>query len=407
MKKILFSFVFFFVFSVGVVQAADCTNTNTINGYKVQVTVVGTACNLITQTDWNWLWGSEAPGIVAQGVGSRTAPPTSCGNTHNYVVSAIINGQCKAAAILPHSSTPTAPLCEKGTATTPTGTGPWSWNCNGSNGGTSVTCSAPVFVPINGQCKATAIVPHSSTPTAPLCETGTSTTPTGTGPWAWNCNGSNGGTNASCSAPKIPTPTPLTASCYGTPNPVVINNAATWHALVSGGTGPYTYSWSGTDGLTGTGSSVSKIYNTTGTKTASVLVTSGTATTSVSCFGAVSNGNCTSNCGITSTSTPIIVDSEDLVYNSSLNCIWNQVASSTIKVNTRQTWTINTPPSGTTISWQSPGEDLTSQTSPTLSHIFQTVGLKTITARVSSSNSYGECTATTTVNYTGGSNQEQ
>jgi hypothetical protein len=100
----------------------------------------------------------------------------------------------------------------------------------------------------------------------------------------------------------------LTASCYGSPNPAIVNNTnVIWTATSTGGIGSYTYLWSGTDNLISGSSSVTKTYTATGTKLANVLVTSGAATTSVSCFGSVTsggtpNGGCTSNCGINITS---------------------------------------------------------------------------------------------------------
>ncbi len=56
-----------------------------------------------------------------------------------------------------------------------------------------------------------------------------------------------------------------------------------WSVTPSGGTGTYSYSWSGTDGLSGTAQSVVKTYSTVGSKNASVTITSGTQTTVVSC----------------------------------------------------------------------------------------------------------------------------
>ncbi len=57
-----------------------------------------------------------------------------------------INGVCGSAN---GTSTPTAPtgaanLCSKGTATAVSGLGPWSWSCNGLNGGTTASCSANI-----------------------------------------------------------------------------------------------------------------------------------------------------------------------------------------------------------------------------------------------------------------------
>lgn len=65
----------------------------------------------------------------------------------------------------------------------------------------------------------------------------------------------------------------LSASC--TPSPVSAAPGApvTWVVTTSGGNGPYAYSWSGTDSLSGSGASVSKTYSTSGEKTASVVVT--------------------------------------------------------------------------------------------------------------------------------------
>ena len=40
------------------------------------------------------------------------------------------------------TSAPTANLCSAGTASTVSGSGPWSWSCAGSSGGTTATCSA-------------------------------------------------------------------------------------------------------------------------------------------------------------------------------------------------------------------------------------------------------------------------
>ena len=58
-------------------------------------------------------------------------------------------------------------------------------------------CSAPV---INGLCGPADGQTFTSAPTTDLCAAGTPSAVSGTGPWTWTCDGSNGGTNASCSA---------------------------------------------------------------------------------------------------------------------------------------------------------------------------------------------------------------
>lgn len=67
---------------------------------------------------------------------------------------------------------------------------------------------------------------------------------------------------------------PITASCEAQGVfPYRVNNPITWTSEnVTGGTPPYSYEWSGTDGLSGTGPSVVKTYSTTGIKTASLVV---------------------------------------------------------------------------------------------------------------------------------------
>ncbi len=85
----------------------------------------------------------------------------------------------------------------------------WSWV-----GGTWTASSDPRASSVNGTCGTANGVAVSSTPTANLCSKGTGTTVSGSGPWTWSCQGSNGGSNASCSAPLA-----LSASANGTTIP--------------------------------------------------------------------------------------------------------------------------------------------------------------------------------------------
>jgi len=70
-------------------------------------------------------------------------------------------------------------------------------------------------------------------------------------------------------------PATLNGSCYATPSTANVNDTVTWVANATGGSGSYTYSWSGWDNLSGTSQTVSKSYNYAGTKTATVAITSG------------------------------------------------------------------------------------------------------------------------------------
>ncbi len=69
-------------------------------------------------------------------------------------------------------------------------------------------------------------------------------------------------------------PDALSLSCSGTPSEPTNSDTVLWSVSVSGGAAPFTYEWSGTDGLSGTSGSVSKTYTTTGTKEGVVAVSS-------------------------------------------------------------------------------------------------------------------------------------
>lgn len=100
-----------------------------------------------------------------------------------------------------------AAACSAGNMTgmnSPSAGGAYSWTCSGLAGGaSSPQCSANQTV--NGACGTANGVAVSAAPTSGLCVAGSNATAvTGTGPWTWSCNGVNGGSNtaaAACSAP--------------------------------------------------------------------------------------------------------------------------------------------------------------------------------------------------------------
>lgn|GEM_PF-2080636 len=119
------------------------------------------------------------------------------------VASAAVNGACGSSNGATLGSAPSANLCSGGTASTVTGAGPWTWNCAGSNGGATATCSALKVASsqaVNGVCGSSNGATLASAPTANLCSVGTASAVSGTGPWRWNCASGNGGATASCSA---------------------------------------------------------------------------------------------------------------------------------------------------------------------------------------------------------------
>ncbi|NVN92405.1 MAG: hypothetical protein HXX11_17645 [Desulfuromonadales bacterium] len=117
------------------------------------------------------------------------------------ITSTPLNGSCGSSNSLSLTSAPTTNLCTQGTASTVSGSGPWTWSCGGSNGGSTASCTAYLLItPVNGSCGGSNGLSLSSAPTTNLCTQGTASSVSGSGPWSWTCNGSNGGSASSCSA---------------------------------------------------------------------------------------------------------------------------------------------------------------------------------------------------------------
>lgn len=125
-----------------------------------------------------------------------------------------IAGVCGAANGVAVSSAPTSDLCLAGKASILAGTGPWTWTCEGWSGGKAASCSAPMYTPppVNGVCGVANGKPATVKPVAGLCTSGTTSAVAGAGPWTWHCEGQNGGSSAACSAP-LNTPPPVNGVC--------------------------------------------------------------------------------------------------------------------------------------------------------------------------------------------------
>lgn len=76
----------------------------------------------------------------------------------------------------------------------------WTWSCNGIGGGIVASCKASYGTPVNGACGSSNGQTLTDAPTTGLCTTGTASTVSGSSPWSWSCTGSGGGTTASCVA---------------------------------------------------------------------------------------------------------------------------------------------------------------------------------------------------------------
>jgi hypothetical protein len=272
-----------------------------------------------TKTTWKWTCAAVNGGIKA-----------TCSAPIGAVISSIpINGQCGSSNGTTVSSIPTANLCNVGVASSIAGSGPWSWTCAGSHGGTTASCSANKTSsppPVNGACGSANGTTVSTKPSTNLCTTGSATTVSGAGPWTWSCTGANGGTTASCSANKTAT---ATNGACGSANGTTVSTAPTTNLCTTGsattvsGSGPWTWSCTGANGGTSASCSANKTATpTNGTcgsangttvstapttnlcSTGSASSVTGTGPWSWSCTGA--NGGTTASCSANKTGATVV-----------------------------------------------------------------------------------------------------
>ncbi len=219
--------------------ACGSSNEQTLASTPTNLCNTGTASAVSGSGPWSWSCSGSNGGTTATCSAQLKPPP--------------VNGACGSSSGMTLPSAPTTNLCSTGTASTVSGTGPWSWSCAGSNGGTTASCSAQLLPPpVNGTCGSSNGQTIASTPTN-LCNSGAASTVSGSGPWSWSCAGSNSGTTASCSAQILPPP--VNGVC-GTFNGATLESAPTTNLCSTGtassvtGTGPWDWSCAGSNGGT-------------------------------------------------------------------------------------------------------------------------------------------------------------
>ena len=168
-------------------------------------------------------------------------------SAYNPAAGGVVHGSCGAVNGVGLAAKPASNLCTQGTASAVTGTkgngGPWNWTCNGSNGGSTVKCSASVQV--NGECGPANGSLSASPPPNKLCASGKATSITGSGPWYWSCFGDNGGVTAQCVVYTL-----VSGAC-GPANHIATGSAPTTGLCKSGhetaviGDGPWSWSCTG------------------------------------------------------------------------------------------------------------------------------------------------------------------
>ena len=162
----------------------------------------------------------------------------------------------------------------------------------------------------------------------------------------------------------------LVVSCTASPNTIFTGQTATFVARATGGTDPYTYSWSGA--CSGSGLNCSNTYNTSGTKTSNVTVTSGNQTDSANCSVSVSQ-----------------------LPPPNLNVFCSANPSS---IQTGQATTFTAYPSGGTGSYTYSWSGACSGTGLNCNNTFSTSGTKTATVNVTSGNQTDSASCSVSVN---------
>lgn len=190
-----------------------CGNATTFNANEMPATdlcAAGFAGAITGNGPWNW---------TCSGMYGGTAALCSASPKKDAV--------CGGATIAGHREAPQTDLCSVGQASNVNGGGPWNWTCSGVNGGAAVSCTAPISV--SGVCGSANGVAASAAPSDELCMHGKASRVTGDGPWSWNCSGSDGGDSVSCTAPMVHTPpAPVAAAPVAAPStPVAPGPAST------------------------------------------------------------------------------------------------------------------------------------------------------------------------------------
>lgn len=143
------------------------------------------------------------------------------------------------------------------------------------------------------------------------------------GIFAITCTGSYGMVTDSVSVNLTSINSNLSVYCQASPNNIDINNSINWTATATGGTGSYTYTWSGD--VTGSGRTISKRYLDIGVKSSTVSVTSGSLRASASCMAMVNETTdilaATSTNNSTSTNSASVPTNSTVTSTSTTNSI--------------------------------------------------------------------------------------
>ncbi|MDD4409495.1 MAG: hypothetical protein PHW52_02455, partial [Candidatus Pacebacteria bacterium] len=140
---------------------------------------------------------------VVSGTGPWTWTCTGLngGTTASCSATKVTNGQCGTSNGGTFTIAPVAGLCASGTPTSAAWNGyNWAWACQSCDGGATDFCYA--YRPASEVCGASNGGTFDTAPITNLCSVGIASAVSGTGPWYWTCNNSQGLAVGSCSANK-------------------------------------------------------------------------------------------------------------------------------------------------------------------------------------------------------------
>ncbi len=138
----------------------------------------------------------------------------------------------------------------------------------------------------------------------------------------------------------------LTGLCYTTTVKPVVGQTIYWQAAKSGGTEPYTYSWSGAEGVSGSHQYTVKTYATAGTKSVKVKISSAQQTVTAECSTVVASPSVTPTSSTTAipSTTPRQTPTPTTQPQSTYYPQATATPSSTTTVSPSSTPTITPPP---------------------------------------------------------------
>jgi hypothetical protein len=205
--------------------SGSCSAPTIVNGS------CGSANNMaVASAPTTSLCNSGNPSLVASGLNSFTwtCSGLNGGSSPSCAAPKVIAGACGPAHTVSVALAPNTGLCSAGNASIVTaGATSFSWICNGVNGGANLICAAPKLVV--GSCGTANGVSVATAPASGLCSSGTaSTVLSGASSFTWNCSGSGGGASPTCSAPKI-----ISASC-GSATTVAVTSSPTTNLCLAG-----------------------------------------------------------------------------------------------------------------------------------------------------------------------------